>query len=132
MTYHCGIDGDLSLRPCEPHIVCDGCGATCAVATRRTHGPAKWFLNGRCPPKWSGGQRMGYMREDWCPACTAVRASRVLLAQEVADRINRGDLAGLGLSGKNIDTVTARVNADGLIEVDIAPAMFYGDGRRGP
>jgi hypothetical protein len=72
-----------------------------------------------------------YTREDWCPACTA-RKVKALSAQDVADRINRGDLAGLGLSGKDVDAGTARVNAEGMVEVDAAPAMFYADGRKGP
>lgn len=71
-----------------------------------------------------------------CPGWSDVTGcpghEEALTAQDVADRINRGQLLGLGLTGKNVDTVTARVNAAGQLEVDAAPAMFYGDGRRGP
>lgn len=77
MTYQCGIGGGmarLGFTPCEPHIICDGCGATRLVSTQRTHGPAQWFFKGKCPPGWSGGRKADHTRDDWCPACTARKA----------------------------------------------------------
>jgi hypothetical protein len=130
MSYQCGIGGgmaEIGFCPCDPHIRCDFCGVTRLVATRRTHGPAKWFMAGKPAPGWSGGRRADHTREDYCPACTDSRAS----AQALADRINRGDLEGLSLPA-NADLNSARVNAAGEVEIDINPPLQYADGRTAP
>lgn len=75
MTYHCGIGGGMraiGLEPCDPHIKCDGCGLVRSIPTRGIWA-AKWFLDGKAPPGWSGGRRTDHTREDWCQRCTAER-----------------------------------------------------------
>lgn len=73
MSYRAGIGASLAARanelPREPHIVCDGCGATHPIATKSSFAP-KWFLNYRPPPGWRGlRMHNGMRRWDLCPAC---------------------------------------------------------------
>lgn len=81
MSYHCGIGDNmrkLGLEPCDPHIVCDGCGHIRLVFRGLKPGlnnPPAWFLNGKkVPGGWSGGRVVGTtVREDYCPECTRQR-----------------------------------------------------------
>jgi len=72
MSYHVGIGpgmAALGLTPCEPHITCDGCGATRLVAP---HGIAPvWFLDGRAAPGWRLKREGEHLekRTDLCPKC---------------------------------------------------------------
>ena len=75
MSYHCGIGASLAHEfggaPCDPHIVCDGCGITRSIYRSKTvYEPAAWFFDGKHAPGWSGGRVAGtHRREDWCPTC---------------------------------------------------------------
>lgn len=135
MTYQCGIGGGmarLGFRPCEPHIVCDGCGVTRPICGQRTCGPQAWFLRGKAAPKWSGGRRADHTREDWCPACTAVRA----IAAQVREALKA---RGLPLTRENVQAMKVRleayfaeqINTGALrapgVDIEIAPGAAPGE-----
>ena len=74
MSYHCGITPSLAAmtgrEPCEPHIKCDDCGRVRSVWQGiRYWEPAKWFMNGKAAPGWSGGRNPDHTRTDHCPDC---------------------------------------------------------------
>jgi len=76
MTYRAGISPTLALTmgwdACEPHIVCDGCGAVRGIGTK-TSWVAQWFLNNRPAPGWSlertEHEDGRVTRVDLCPRC---------------------------------------------------------------
>ena len=61
-----------------PHILCDGCGVTHPVTTKKGL-PAEWELQGSPPPRWTGARLYAFpdgsvtKREDYCPACSFAR-----------------------------------------------------------
>lgn len=71
MSYQCGIGPSmraLGIQPRDPHIVCDGCGATRVITS--SHVPPAWFLDGKPPPKWRLLRKHdGSNRWDLCPTC---------------------------------------------------------------
>lgn len=71
MSYRAGIGGRLAGgRPTEPHIVCDRCGCIRSVyQSKQSFRPAKWLLEGRAAPGWSGGRKDDGFRFDLCPEC---------------------------------------------------------------
>ena len=74
MTYHCGSGNSLARafgrEPCDPHITCDGCGVTHTIYRGRSfYEAAKWFLDGKHAPGWTGGRNEGSTRTDYCPQC---------------------------------------------------------------
>jgi hypothetical protein len=72
MSYHCGIGEGMrriGIGPCEPHIRCDGCGATRSVTGRGACGAAAWFLAGRAAPGWAKRTGEDGKRIDLCPRC---------------------------------------------------------------
>lgn len=136
MSFQFGIGGRaaivIGVEPHDPRILCDGCGEMRVVWTRRSRGYARWFLDGKAAPGWSGGRRGDNSREDWCPACTAARQElKDMTAQAIVDRINSGDLAGLGLP-VNACPGTARVNEAGQVVIELNPSLRYADGRSAP
>jgi hypothetical protein len=76
MSYRCGIGEalarQLGMEAGDPRLVCDGCGATRSVYRGKGwYEPAKWFLDGRHAPGWTGG-RAGdeHRRLDFCAECS--------------------------------------------------------------
>jgi ribosomal protein L37E len=83
MSYRCGISEGLQsigLIPCEPHIICDACGATRSVYrnSKPQCGPAVWFLdNKKAPGGWSREYtEIDDRRIDYCPKCTELRKEK--------------------------------------------------------
>lgn len=75
MGYRCGIGPGmqaLGIGTREPHIVCDGCGATRILMNPRSRNmmPPKWFLANRAAPGWRM-LRMYDGTKHWelCPKC---------------------------------------------------------------
>ncbi len=72
MSYRAGIGESMEAigwPPRQPHIVCDGCGATHGVGTRDSYA-ANWFLARKPPPGWRGLRMVnGEKRWDLCPKC---------------------------------------------------------------
>jgi hypothetical protein len=65
VSYRAGIGAKLGHEPGEPHIICDGCGATVTVTW-----PPRWFLDGKPPRGWRGLRMAdGSRRWDLCPRC---------------------------------------------------------------
>lgn len=73
MTYHVGIGlgmASIGIRPCEPHISCDGCGLVYNIRTDRI--PPLWFLDGKAPRGWKQIRTSTadiVSRRDYCPRC---------------------------------------------------------------
>jgi hypothetical protein len=83
MSYRAGIGGTLANVlgvPRDPHIVCDGCGATRTIYSRRGVGaPAMWFIKRKPAPGWELVRQEDTRGWDYCPECKARRKA----AQEV-------------------------------------------------
>lgn len=82
MTYRCKIGHGLEhlgiMPTSEPAIYCDGCGLRRSVSSRRCSWvAAKWFLDGRPAPGWTGGRLPDGTREDYCPECSRKRVLEV-------------------------------------------------------
>ena len=62
----------LGFTPCDPHFVCDGCGAVRPVVRPGASNmmPGQWFLDGKPPPDWRSLRMVsGEKRWDLCPRC---------------------------------------------------------------
>lgn len=74
MTYLAGMSPGAAVMfgtdPRDPHVRCDGCGATQA-ATRADGLPFRWLLKNRAPPGWRMDRPDddATKRRDYCPAC---------------------------------------------------------------
>ena len=73
MSYRVGIGfgmASLGFQPCDPAIICDGCGLVRPIVSSGRMGPPAWFLDGKAPPKWKQGKRIpDGDRQDFCPRC---------------------------------------------------------------
>lgn len=88
VSYHCGIGPGMQaigVAPREPHLVCDGCGATKLIVNpnSRIKLPPSWFLAGRAAPGW----RMlrvhdGSKRWELCPKCWMIPDTTVAAGGE--------------------------------------------------
>lgn len=71
MSYRVGV-GDgmrrLGFEPCEPAIICDGCGLAHSIVSARRPVPPEWFLDGKAPRGWARYDDGG-RRRDLCPRC---------------------------------------------------------------
>ncbi len=73
MTYHCGIGPGLQrlgLKPCGPHLTCDGCGTVYNIVARPRRGPPKWLVDGKAPKGWTRLLDDGEgLSRHYCPRC---------------------------------------------------------------
>jgi hypothetical protein len=73
VSYRVGVGGGmaaLGFQPCDPAIICDGCGLVRPVVSPGRMGPPAWFLDSKSPPKWKQGKRLpDGARQDFCPRC---------------------------------------------------------------
>jgi hypothetical protein len=71
VSYRCGVGAGmhkLGFEPCEPAIVCDGCGLVHNIVGRGFSNAPAWFLDGKAPRGWRQ-QKDGDARKDYCPRC---------------------------------------------------------------
>ena len=73
MSYRVGVGAGMArigLMPCDPAIICDGCGLVRQVVAHRMGSAPGWFLDGKPPPRWKAGKRLeNGQRQDFCPRC---------------------------------------------------------------
>lgn len=72
MSYRVGVGGGmaaLGFQPCEPAIICDGCGLVHRIVARNRMGPPAWFFDGKAPPEWKLAQSEHGARQDFCKRC---------------------------------------------------------------
>jgi hypothetical protein len=78
MTYHCGIGSGmaaLGFTPCEPYLLCDGCGARYEIVKRGVCCAPNWLLDNKAPKGW-GYKRAEPKTMHYCPDCNAHRRWR--------------------------------------------------------
>jgi hypothetical protein len=72
VSYRVGVGGGmaaLGFQPCDPAIICDGCGLVRPIVSPGRMGPPAWFFDGKAPPKWKLAQSEHGARQDFCPRC---------------------------------------------------------------